>query len=52
LQIGTYSIGLAAKALNKPFYVLCESYKFVRFYPLNQSDLPAEVKVSEPGKSS
>lgn len=26
-------------------YVLCESFKFVRFYPLSQEDLPPEFKV-------
>lgn len=29
-----------AKALNKPFYVVAESFKFVRMFPLNQQDLP------------
>ncbi|CAG0914586.1 unnamed protein product [Notodromas monacha] len=43
-KVGTYGIGLVAKALKKPVYVLCESFKFVRLYPLNQSELPAEFK--------
>ena len=34
-----------AKALNKPFYVVTESFKFVRMYPLNQDDLPNVEKV-------
>jgi translation initiation factor eIF-2B subunit alpha len=34
-----------AKALNKPFYVVAESFKFVRMYPLNQDDLPNVEKV-------
>lgn len=42
--IGTYTIALCAQALNKPFYVMCESFKFVRLYPLNQDDLPDEFK--------
>ena len=45
LQIGTYTIALCAKMLNKPVYVMCESFKFVRLYPLNQQDLPDEFKV-------
>jgi translation initiation factor eIF-2B subunit alpha len=45
MQIGTYSIALCAKAMNKPFYVLAESFKFVRLYPLNQRDMPEELKV-------
>ncbi|WAR03027.1 EI2BA-like protein [Mya arenaria] len=44
LQIGTYSIAIAAKAMNKPFYVVAESFKFVRLFPLNQQDLPNEFK--------
>ena len=32
--------------LNKPVYVMCESFKFVRMYPLNQQDLRDEFKVS------
>ena len=33
-----------ARAINKPVYVLAESFKFVRFYPLGQDDLPNEYK--------
>merc|ERR1719412_284581 len=43
-KIGTYTIALCAKMLNKPVYVMCESFKFVRLYPLNQQDLPNEFK--------
>jgi len=32
-----------AKAANKPFYVAVESYKFVRYFPLSQYDLPSGV---------
>lgn len=38
-KIGTYNISIIAKALKKPFYVASESFKFMRFYPLNQRDL-------------
>lgn len=34
-----------AKTLNKPFYVVAESFKFVRMFPLNQEDLPNNEKV-------
>ena len=34
-----------AKTLNKPFYVVAESFKFVRMFPLNQDDLPNAEKV-------
>jgi len=43
-KIGTCTIALCAKMLNKPVYVMCESFKFVRLYPLNQQDLPDEFK--------
>ncbi|XP_047026173.1 translation initiation factor eIF-2B subunit alpha [Helicoverpa zea] len=43
-KIGTYSLGMAALDLRKPVYVLAESFKFSRIYPLNQRDLPNEFK--------
>lgn len=47
-------MALVAKEMNKPFYVLAESFKFVRLYPLNERDLPKELKVTQMkmGKSS
>ncbi|KAI5449884.1 translation initiation factor eIF-2B subunit alpha [Naganishia albida] len=39
-SIGTSQCALLAKAMGKPFYALAESYKFLRYYPLTQSDLP------------
>jgi translation initiation factor eIF-2B subunit alpha len=44
-RMGTYQIGLLAKAIGKPFYVVAESHKFVRLYPLGQYDLPIEQHV-------
>lgn len=46
--LGTYQIALLARALNKPFYALAESYKFLRLFPLSQSDLPLLPGTSEP----
>ncbi|GJQ82051.1 hypothetical protein Trydic_g6925 [Trypoxylus dichotomus] len=46
-KIGTYTIGLCAKEMKKPFYVLTESFKFTRLYPLSQSDLPVEYKYTK-----
>lgn len=43
-KIGTYSIAICAKEMKKPVYVLAESFKFLRLYPLNQRDLPNELK--------
>ncbi|KXJ29025.1 translation initiation factor eIF-2B subunit alpha [Exaiptasia diaphana] len=39
-KIGTYQMAVMTKAANKPFYVVAESFKFVRLYPLNQEDVP------------
>ena len=33
-------MALLAKAHQKPFYALAESYKFLRHFPLSQTDLP------------
>jgi translation initiation factor eIF-2B subunit alpha len=38
-------LGVLAKSKGKPFYVVAESHKFVRLYPLSQFDLPIEQKV-------
>ncbi|XP_014098557.1 translation initiation factor eIF2B subunit alpha [Bactrocera oleae] len=45
-RIGTFTMGLCAREMKKPFYVLAESFKFTRLYPLNQRDLPDEYKYS------
>lgn len=39
-KVGTYPLAICSRAINKPFYVVAESYKFIRMYPLNQSDVP------------
>ncbi|PAA87310.1 hypothetical protein BOX15_Mlig004119g1 [Macrostomum lignano] len=43
-KIGTYTVCLCAHALNVPVYVLAESCKFLRAYPLNQADLDLELR--------
>lgn len=43
-RIGCYTMALCAKEMKKPFYVLTESFKFSRLYPLNQRDLPNSYK--------
>jgi translation initiation factor eIF-2B subunit alpha len=43
--LGGYQLALLAKALQKPFYVATESYKFVRLYPLSQLELPLRQDV-------
>lgn len=44
-RLGTYQLSILAKSKGKPFYVVTESHKFVRLYPLSQFDLPIEQKV-------
>ncbi|KFY68810.1 hypothetical protein V496_00765 [Pseudogymnoascus sp. VKM F-4515 (FW-2607)] len=46
-RMGTYQIGVLAKAAAKPFYVVAETHKFVRLYPLGQYDLPISQRVVE-----
>ncbi|ANB10936.1 translation initiation factor eIF2B subunit alpha [Sugiyamaella lignohabitans] len=41
-QMGSYQIAVLAKTTNTPVYVLAESHKFVRLYPLSPDDLPTE----------
>lgn len=43
-KIGTYTMAMCAKEKNTPVYVLAESFKFARMYPLNQRDLPDDQK--------
>ncbi|MCJ1465038.1 translation initiation factor eIF-2B subunit alpha [Pseudocyphellaria aurata] len=38
-RMGTYQLGLLARSGGKPFYVVVESHKFVRLYPIGQGDL-------------
>lgn len=42
--IGTYPIGVLAHNARKPFYVVTESHKFVRMFPLSSDDLPMARK--------
>lgn len=44
-RMGTYQMGMLAKAMRKKFYVVSESHKFVRLYPLGQRDLGIEQNV-------
>ncbi|KDR81582.1 hypothetical protein GALMADRAFT_59513 [Galerina marginata CBS 339.88] len=39
--VGSNQIAIIARAANKPFYALAESYKFHRLFPLSQYDLPS-----------
>ena len=46
-KVGTYPMAVCAREVNKPFYVLVESYKFSRLYPLKQVDIPECMKFKE-----
>jgi translation initiation factor eIF-2B subunit alpha len=46
-RLGTYQIALLAKAMGKPVYVVAESHKFVRLFPLGQYDLPITQRIVE-----
>ena len=43
--MGTNQMGLLAKSVGKPMYVVAESHKFVRVYALSGDDLPLGQKV-------
>ena len=44
-RLGTYQLAMLAKSARKPVYVVAESHKFVRLYPLGQYDLPIQQTV-------
>ncbi|KAF2396620.1 translation initiation factor eIF-2B subunit alpha [Trichodelitschia bisporula] len=44
-RLGTCQIGMLAKAAHRPFYVVAESHKFVRMFPLSQGDLGIEQRI-------
>lgn len=41
--MGTYQLGVLAKAAGKPVYVCAESHKFVRMFPLSQRDVCGDI---------
>lgn len=43
-KIGTFHMAITAKQFNKPLYVIAESFKFIRMYPLSQADLSINDK--------
>jgi len=46
-RIGAFTMAVCAREMKKPFYVLAESFKFTRLYPLNQCDLPNDYKYNK-----
>ncbi|KAK7792070.1 hypothetical protein R5R35_007102 [Gryllus longicercus] len=43
-KVGSFTMAVCAKEMKKPFYVLTESFKFVRTFPLNQRDIRNDFK--------
>ena len=43
-KIGTFQLAVTAKAMNKPVYVAAESFKFLREYPLKQTEVTNKFK--------
>ncbi|CAD8150323.1 unnamed protein product [Paramecium octaurelia] len=46
-RVGTYTTAICAKFQKKPFYVLAESFKFTRLFPLSQKDLSDSIRYSQ-----
>lgn len=44
-KIGTLPIAICAKAMSKEVFVMAESIKFLKDFPLNQSTISNEYKV-------
>lgn len=44
-QMGSYQIAVLAKTSNKPVYVVAESHKFVRLFPISPDDVPTEYSL-------
>jgi translation initiation factor eIF-2B subunit alpha len=44
-RLGTCQLGMLAKAVGKPLYIVAESHKFVRLFPLNVHDLPIRQRI-------
>lgn len=42
---GSYQIGVLAKDANVPLYVVAESHKFVRMYPVSPSDISTDYQL-------
>ncbi|KAH3663442.1 hypothetical protein WICMUC_005968 [Wickerhamomyces mucosus] len=44
-HVGSYQIGVLAKSSNKPLYVVAESHKFVRMFPLSPDNIPTDENI-------
>jgi len=48
--VGSYGIAMAAHVHKKEFYVVCESFKFIRSYPMKQIEVEQQHKYLNGGK--
>ncbi|ODM96381.1 Translation initiation factor eIF-2B subunit alpha [Orchesella cincta] len=46
-RVGTLPLAICSREMHKPMYVLAESFKFSVLYPLNQEDVPEEIREDE-----
>lgn len=46
-KVGTFTLALVAKTFQKPFYVLTESLKFMKEFPLKQDDALRLAQIGE-----
>jgi translation initiation factor eIF-2B subunit alpha len=44
-RLGTYQMSILAKSMGKPVYVVAETHKFVRMFPLGQYDIGVEQSI-------
>jgi len=42
--VGSFQLGIVAKATGKPVFAVAESYKFLRMFPLSQYDIPTQFR--------
>ncbi|KAJ1373773.1 hypothetical protein KIN20_036279 [Parelaphostrongylus tenuis] len=47
-KIGTLNVAICAKTMNKVVFVMAESIKFVKEYPLNQADIQKSLSTVRP----
>ena len=46
-SIGSYGVAITADVHKKPVYVICESFKFMRSYPMKQLEVEQDHKYTD-----
>ena len=49
-SIGSYGVAITADVHKKPVYVICESFKFMRSYPMKQMEVEQDHKYTDGDK--